>query len=134
SESFATNFSAISVTPWVSSCTPDLPQAVVCYGFWHTPTVSGQAGPRACFYHRPITRATAISLAQLCRPVRWPVTLRCERSEPRRMNGQPKSGFRFRIIIVQVGNSRLGCRRPSRAASRPPQGDDRRLYYFFSFL
>src|ERR1700757_226405 len=28
------------------------------------------------------------------------------------------------FLSVQVGNSRLGCDHPSRAASRPPQGDD----------
>src|SRR6516225_2559205 len=36
------------------------------------------------------------------------------------MSGQPKSAFRFRSMIVQVGSSRLGCtlRGP---LSRPPQ-------------
>src|SRR4029077_5413260 len=36
---------------------------------------------------------------------------------------QPKSGFRFRTMIFQADSCRLGCRPPSRAASRPPQSD-----------
>src|SRR5215469_4409900 len=34
---------------------------------------------------------------------------------------------RFRVIIVQVGNSRLGWRRPSRLAALAPRGDGRTL-------
>jgi hypothetical protein len=58
------------------------------------------------------------------------VILRCERSEPRRMSGRSANRnrcCRFRSFFsTQVGNSRLGCCRPSRlgASRRAPQGDE----------
>ena len=53
-----------------------------------------------------------------------PLLWECEANGECAHEGQLKSGFPdFAILNVQVGKSRLGGRRPSRAASRPPQDD-----------
>src|SRR5580704_5200279 len=52
--------------------------------------------------------------------------VRAERASKDARPRRPRNRFTdFEFYNVEVGNSRLRCRRPSRAASRPPQGDGR---------